>query len=160
MREAYIKMQENCGIRVGDKVKVLRKAKDYENGWSVVWAKEMDEYIGEVGEVTSIDYSGILINISDENWYFPFFVLEKVEEEVYYCIGDKFGYSTWDFSETCILFLISHEKVNLFCLKDFNRYIDGGIKIKNPRKIKPSEIEDLISNFKLIEKSPLRDEGN
>jgi hypothetical protein len=79
--EAYLKMQENCGIEIGDRVKVLRKAESYENGWSVVWAKEMDEYIGEVGEVVNIDSYGILINISDESWYFPFFVLEKVEEE-------------------------------------------------------------------------------
>ncbi len=31
----YIRKQNSCGIKVGDKVKVLRKAEDYENGWGI-----------------------------------------------------------------------------------------------------------------------------
>lgn len=36
IREAYKVMQSQCGIEVGDKVRVLRKAKSREMGWGVV----------------------------------------------------------------------------------------------------------------------------
>jgi hypothetical protein len=74
LKEAYIKMQENCGIEVGDTVKVLREAKNYEMGWSYVWVITMNEFIGNELKVISLDnVAGIQLS---NDYYFPFFVLK------------------------------------------------------------------------------------
>ena len=68
-------------IKVGDKVKVIRKAKDYENGWGNVWDDAMDSGVNEVNEVIDINNkNGIYLDLGDYNFWFPYFVLEKVEE--------------------------------------------------------------------------------
>ena len=68
-------------IKVGDKVKVIRKAKDYENGWGNVWDDAMDSGVNEVNEVIDINNKdGIYLDLGDYNFWFPYFVLEKVEE--------------------------------------------------------------------------------
>ncbi len=82
-RMGYVRKQKECGVRVGDKVKVLRKAKAYENNWQNEWPKEMDEFIGKVGTV--LYDQGVFglalqfIGINLTNYAFPYFVLEKVE---------------------------------------------------------------------------------
>ena len=77
---SYLDLHKASGLKVGDKVKVTRKAEDYENGWGDIWDDEsMDDSVGKVFEITSdAQYGGgFLLN---SNWY-PYFVLEKVEEE-------------------------------------------------------------------------------
>lgn len=78
LSEAYLAMQEASGIKVGDTVRVLRKAADFEMGWGQVWdSPKMDDYIGRECEVTSVDgRSGVIIG----GWCFPFFVLEKIAD--------------------------------------------------------------------------------
>jgi hypothetical protein len=75
---AYSTLQSACGIAKGDKVKVLRKAKDYEMGWGTVWNDDMDRAIGKTLTVTAIhSYYGMRLEIPDDNeYYFPFFILE------------------------------------------------------------------------------------
>jgi len=97
IQEAYIKMQDECGIEVGDTVKILRKAKSLEMGWSCDWVGSMDKYVGECGIVMCVlCEEGIDVSVDGDCWYFPFFVLELIKEkeirevtmaEVY----DKFG---------------------------------------------------------------------
>jgi len=99
VQEAYNVLQENCGIKVGDQVRVLRIAKDDEMGWKLDWDEWMDEAIGNIYEVIEISpIDGILLNIDDNSWYFPFFVLEKIEgkdekilEVTMQEVEDKFG---------------------------------------------------------------------
>lgn len=79
INEAYRVMQEASGIKVGDKVKVLRKAKNSEMGWGNAWVEEMDKTIGRTFLVIEIEkQAGIQLDLNlclD----FPFFVLEVVE---------------------------------------------------------------------------------
>lgn len=78
VQEAYKVMQANCGIEVGDKVKVLRAAKDDENGWKEEWASDMSAQIGKTLVVQEID-GNRGFRLSDE-YFYPFFVLELVEK--------------------------------------------------------------------------------
>ena len=54
IQEAYNVMQENCGINVGDKVRILRKAKSCEMGWGNTYGQKMDELVGQIREVKAI----------------------------------------------------------------------------------------------------------
>jgi hypothetical protein len=74
VKEAYKVMQENCGIEVGDTVRVLREAKSHEMGWSHIWVITMNEFIGNELKVISLD-NGAGIQLSND-YYFPFFVLK------------------------------------------------------------------------------------
>lgn len=70
-------------IKVGDKVKVIRKAvKDYENGWgSTCNVHVMDSAVDKVFKIVNSHYrKGILLRIGIDDYWFPYFVLEKVEE--------------------------------------------------------------------------------
>lgn len=70
-------------IKVGDKVKVIRKCESGENGWDDTWLRIMDIAVGKVlkiiGEPRTV---GILLEVEgfSRGAYFPYFVLEKVEE--------------------------------------------------------------------------------
>lgn len=88
--EEYLKAQAECGIEVGDMVKVLRKAEGGENGWNNSWVGKshlpddndirMDGMIGQIFEVLGIDGHGISLEDSGgADWGFPYFVLEKQE---------------------------------------------------------------------------------
>lgn len=93
LRDAYQIMQDSCGINVGDKVKVLRKAKDYEMGWPLLWIESMDRYVGYEYIVNYFENDGVrLISCIHPKIYndrygerhpciFPFFVLELIESK-------------------------------------------------------------------------------
>lgn len=78
LNKAYLAMQEASGIKVGDTVRVLRKAADGEMGWNNEWDDdEMDGYVGREWQVTEVyGDCGVLLN---RGCYFPFFVLEKIK---------------------------------------------------------------------------------
>lgn len=81
IREAYKVMQSQCGIEVGDKVRVLREARSYEMGWGPVWNGEMTDAVGEVCTVLEVgESSGFKLDGHGRCWWFPFFVLELVEK--------------------------------------------------------------------------------
>lgn len=74
-RTEYITGQKESGLKVGDKVRIMRKAHDHENGWNNDWHPDMDEYIGRTGTIKRIaDLKGVYIH----GWEFPYFVLKKV----------------------------------------------------------------------------------
>lgn len=78
--ENYLKGSEECGIKVGDKVEIIRSAKSFEDGWDNDWVEEMDQYVGGIFEVTSEDDgTGFYLQSPDGDSYygFPYFVLEK-----------------------------------------------------------------------------------
>ena len=74
--EKYTEDQSACGIKVGDRVKVLRKAKDYERGWNNTWGFLMDRSIGKEFIVQDVpNAAGVRLGGS---YSYPWFVLEKV----------------------------------------------------------------------------------
>ena len=82
LTSAYVKLSNASGIKVGDTVKVLRKAKDDEMGWDNSWDSDMDGYVGRTFQVQRLD-DGRGFRLSDGStgsgcYSFPFFVLEKM----------------------------------------------------------------------------------
>lgn len=80
----YRKGQDFCGIKPGDRVKVIAKVESYSGGWQNSWAKEMDEYVGESFIVIDVPLkynSGIALRHPDNYYRFPYFCLEKVEKK-------------------------------------------------------------------------------
>lgn len=84
IKEAYKIMSKNCGIKVGDTVKVLRRFKDEENGCNPYHTREMEGYIGKEGIITDVekDYWTYRVDFDTDNFYYPFFVLEKIKDGV------------------------------------------------------------------------------
>jgi hypothetical protein len=76
IQAAYLLMQEKCGIKEGDTVKVIRVAKKHEMGWQNCWVTIMNDYLGKEFVVRGINKNGIYLN----SYGFPFFVLEKVKD--------------------------------------------------------------------------------
>ncbi len=82
--EDYLKLHNASGLKVGDRVRVTRKAESHELGWRNGWVCTMDNMVGKVG-VISIDdgVHGFRLRFSgDESSIplgYPAFVLEKVE---------------------------------------------------------------------------------
>lgn len=80
--KSYAERQNECGIKVGDRVKVLRSCEDYEDGWSGSWVSEMNDCVQSVRVVIDIGPNqGLGLDGDDVVWYYPYFVLEKVTEE-------------------------------------------------------------------------------
>jgi hypothetical protein len=97
IKEAYEKMQSECGIKVGDTVKILRAAESFEMGWDAGWNRLMTNTIGMEGVVIDIDgLYGIKIDIDHRSWSYPFFVLEKIKDKFPEVtmreVNEKFGY--------------------------------------------------------------------
>lgn len=72
-------MQQASGIRVGDTVRVLRKAEAHEMGWQNSWSRDtMDNAVGKTLPVIATTHD---IKLGDEarGYGFPFFVLELVK---------------------------------------------------------------------------------
>jgi len=88
---AYTYMEEHCGIKVGDKVKVSRRAVPRECGWTNDWNDtpvmgNMNDCVGKtktvtrVGRISRDGFSSLGIEL-DGHFQFPFFVLEKITDE-------------------------------------------------------------------------------
>lgn len=65
-------------MKVGDWVKVVRKADYNEAGWHWTWPPKMDQAIGRTFKVKGIHPSSIVLEVAGENMRFPYFVLEKI----------------------------------------------------------------------------------
>lgn len=75
-------IKEN-NLQVGDKVKVINFCGDGQHGWGNAWSRNMHKFVGLVHTVESISlWWGIeLNNGAGDTYYFPYFILEKVNEE-------------------------------------------------------------------------------
>lgn len=83
MEKTYKERQDECGLKVGDKVKILRKAVGYEDEWGSDWPEDADTWVGKTCEIIGDSKgSGFKVFCEEENnwWFLPYFVLEKVEE--------------------------------------------------------------------------------
>lgn len=65
-------------IKEGDKVKILRKTKPHEDGWGDIW---VGNEVGKIGVIDVIHSDNIRVRTNTENYWYPYFVLEKVEDE-------------------------------------------------------------------------------
>ena len=89
LRLAYLRAEKNCGLKIGDKVRVKFKVKDHTLGWACNWADQMDEFIGKEFKIlefgntiynsANIRSRGILLDTEYQNYWFPYFCLEKVK---------------------------------------------------------------------------------
>ena len=69
-------------IAGGDKVRIVRKAESYEDGWDNNWPARMDDEVGKVGFVVEDNGDkGIVVDTENGHWSYPYFVLEKVKDE-------------------------------------------------------------------------------
>ena len=82
-KKSYEKRQRECGLKVCDKVRVIRKAEDYEDGWEARWVPGMSECVGDTGIIEAI-HETFGVRVKTDNYgehYFPYFALEKAEEK-------------------------------------------------------------------------------
>lgn len=82
--ERQAKWVKANNIKAGDWVRILRGFEPYEDGVDVSMNRnhKMDGLIGTIGEVRKIDPRSIGVRSVKDGllWYWPFFVLEKVED--------------------------------------------------------------------------------
>ena len=73
----YLAFHNASGLKVRDKVKITRKAKDREMGWNADWDSAMNVFIGEIGEIVE-DYgnNGWEVKCFGNTWLFPTFILQ------------------------------------------------------------------------------------
>jgi hypothetical protein len=73
----YLAFHNASGLKVGDSVRVVRKAEDREMGWGDIWSGHMDDCVDRtykiIGDATSYGWE------LDNKWTFPTFVLQKVD---------------------------------------------------------------------------------
>ena len=83
MEKSYEERQRECGLKVGDKVKILRKVVSFEDGWDNYWSEGADTWVGKTGVIigdSKVVGLKVFLEEEDDWWYFPYFVLEKVED--------------------------------------------------------------------------------
>jgi hypothetical protein len=76
LNKAYETLGNAINFKVGDKVRILRKADTFELGWCCDWSSKMDKYIGKIVEIDKVFPCGC---IKIDGYFFPWFVLELVE---------------------------------------------------------------------------------
>lgn len=82
-------IREN-NIKIGDRVKIIKKSFNGNNGWNVYWAMFMNSAINKTGIITNIDNEGIEIDVTNIGvWWFPYHVLKKVEDKIEFRFGAK-----------------------------------------------------------------------
>ena len=79
-KELYLENQTKCGLSIGDTVKVTRTSEKYENGWSEFWNDSMNSSVGKTFIIKNFDNDNNGFRLENNYWY-PYFVLEKVVEE-------------------------------------------------------------------------------
>ncbi len=84
IKTAYKILQENCGIKEGDTVKVLRAWKKGELGTNWGDDETFKNAVGHIGKVVGLrdDHINVVVEDITVDWgiAFPFFVLEKIED--------------------------------------------------------------------------------
>lgn len=71
--------EHNPTFKPGDRVRVMRKAKSFENGWKNSWVSSMNDAVGKEFEVVRTSTGGVYFKTRSEG--FPPFVLELVTAE-------------------------------------------------------------------------------
>jgi len=79
-KELYLEGQANCGLKIGDKIKVIRTTESRKSGWCQPWNDSMNSSVGKTFIIKDFgnDDNGFQL---ENNYWYPYFVLEKVVEE-------------------------------------------------------------------------------
>lgn len=77
LQDKWVELNE---IKVGSKVKVIRTATDFENGWDLVWMGSMSSQVGKVVTIDEIKTNSNGLHL-DVGCSYPYFVLEPVVNE-------------------------------------------------------------------------------
>ena len=79
----YLSRHKASGLRVGDRVRITRIAGTEEDGWECGWSSAMDCTVGLIGIIEhDSSISGFKVRIdSGSTWWYPYFVLEKVDAD-------------------------------------------------------------------------------
>ena len=80
----YLDDHKKSGFKVGDTVKITRKAQSNENGWGSVWNDSMDYLVGLEVKINYDNGDTWGFQIKTTNgiaWNVPWFVLERVEKD-------------------------------------------------------------------------------
>lgn len=93
--EAYLTLHRKAGFKVGDRVRLCRRAASYGLGWRESWDPAADQYVGqELIVLADAGMDGYVTYTSDGNTYnFPFYALDyvtKSAESVVVAIPDGF----------------------------------------------------------------------
>ena len=81
---------EKYNIKVGDKVRIIKKSFKGDNGCNINWFEEKNLYIGQIGIITEIENNCIsIIFKNNHEFYFPYHVLEKIEDKSNFRFGAK-----------------------------------------------------------------------
>ena len=99
----YVEGVKSRGLKVGDKVKILREAEDREKGWINSWVDDMYNRVGEVVTIQGAD-NGIGFSIEEDVYKYPYFILEKVVEppKIEFRHGD-YGYYRGIKTDPCVV---------------------------------------------------------
>ena len=74
-QEQWIK--EN-NIKIGDRVKIIKKSFNGDNGWNNNWIDEMDSYISKISIISGINDNNIFIIFDDNRGFsFPYHLLQQ-----------------------------------------------------------------------------------
>ena len=117
--EAYRVLEANCGIEVGDTVKVLRRVVGRGRwGWRLDWTSDMDAMIGKEYKVERFELGcGFqLVGSSGYRRYFPFFVLELVKKGAKHP-EIKIGSHTVEFEDAGRVVRVGCQSVTFFDVK-------------------------------------------
>jgi len=80
----YIERQNKCGIKEGDKVRVIRKVSDMADGWQCTWEPRMDDCVGKefivLKDRGEVGFRLDTLEMCEFFYAFPYFVLELVTE--------------------------------------------------------------------------------
>lgn len=86
LESAYKTLAAASNIKVGDMVTVFTTAVTDQMGWGNNWATEMTHFVGKTGTVIHADTGkGFYVRfdtVSDDEWWFPFFVLKREKPTV------------------------------------------------------------------------------
>lgn len=86
VKKSYVERQDDWvkknNIKIGDKVRLIRKAESVEDGWPNVWPDKVDGWVGKILKVKGISGGNIsCYDFETNDWFnLPYFVLEKIME--------------------------------------------------------------------------------
>lgn len=110
-------------IGEGDKVRIVRKAESYEDGWDNNWPARMDDEVGKVGFVVEDNGDkGIEVDTENGHWSYPYFVLEKVKDEAEKSAPER---RTWLEDIAYRLYECMHSRYVAFCKQDDYLTVSG-----------------------------------
>jgi len=78
LSDAYQVLQEASGLKVGDRVKIVRELPDYSLGWGTCWNSYMTAALGKEGVISAIHATNGF-RLSPFDYWFPVFSLELIK---------------------------------------------------------------------------------